>query len=101
MIYVDALFNWPAFGYRYWFHMTTSSDDLTELHAMAQEIGIQRRHFQDKPHFPHYDGTGRTWELAERRRQHAIRLGAIEVTTAELAEMRRLRRVAVLQGKQP
>jgi hypothetical protein len=96
-IYVDPLFEWPAFGYRWWFHMTTDEDDLTALHAMAQKIGIQRRHFQNKPNHPHYDGTGRTWELAEKRRQHAIVLGAVEVTTAELAEIRlqRRRRAAV------
>lgn len=96
-IYVDSLFEWPAFGYRWWFHMTTDQDDLTELHTMAQKIGIARRHFQAKPHFPHYDGTGRTYELAEQRRQNAIALGAQEVSTVELVEMRKRRRAAAQQ----
>jgi uncharacterized protein DUF4031 len=96
-VYVDPLFEWPAFGYRWWFHMTTDQDDLTELHAMAKAIGIARRHFQDKPHFPHYDGTGRTYDQAEARRQHAIQLGAVERTTVELAEMRRQRRAAAIE----
>lgn len=97
-IYVDSLFEWPAFGYRFWFHMTTDQDDLSELHAMAQKIGIARRHFQNKAHFPHYDGTGRTWELAEKRRQYALALDAKEVTTTELVEMRRQRRAALREA---
>jgi Protein of unknown function (DUF4031) len=96
-IYVDKLFEWPAFGYRWWFHMTTDQADLTELHAMARAIGVNHRHFQDKPHFPHYDGTGRTYDLAEQRRQKALALGAQEVSTLELAALRRPRRAATVQ----
>ena len=100
MIYVDKLFEWPAFGYRWWFHMTTNQDDLTELHAMARAIGIAQRHFQNKPFFPHYDGTGRTKEMAEIRRQHAISLGAVETTTVELAKMTYQRRKAAQKQRE-
>ena len=55
-IYVDQLFEWSAWGYNWWFHMTTDSDDLTELHKVARQIGIARRRFQNKPFHPHYDG---------------------------------------------
>ncbi|MFT6702899.1 MAG: FMN phosphatase YigB (HAD superfamily), partial [Pseudomonadales bacterium] len=45
------------------------ADSLEELHAMADEIGMQRRWFQDKPRHPHYD-------LTEHRRLQAVQLGA-------------------------
>lgn len=39
-------------------HMMTDSDDLEELHLMAESIGLRRSHFHDHPVHPHYDVWG-------------------------------------------
>jgi len=39
-------------------HMMTDSDDLEELHAFAERIGMSRSKFQDHPTHPHYDVWG-------------------------------------------
>lgn len=75
-IYVDPIFNWPGKGE--WCHMATDGD-LSELHAMAQRIGLKRSWFQNKPRYPHYD-------LRPSKRTLAIRLGAVEVSGGELIE---------------
>lgn len=53
-------------------HMT--ADSLCELHDMAVRLAMKRNWFQTPPKasFPHYD-------IPERRRELAIRYGAIEV----------------------
>lgn len=53
-------------------HMT--ADSLCELHDMACRLAMKRNWFQVPPKasFPHYD-------IPERRREMAIRYGAIEV----------------------
>lgn len=72
-VYVDELVdvlprdNWR---YRRACHMFATSD--TELHEMAERIGLKRSWHQSRPDFPHYDLTG--W-----KRQRAIANGAIEV----------------------
>jgi hypothetical protein len=49
------------------------ADTVTELHDMADKIGINRKWFQDKPHdTPHYD-------ICLTKKALAIKLGAIEV----------------------
>ena len=62
-------------------HLTTDAG-LDELHAFAERIGMRREWFQDHPIAPHYD-------LTVRRRAHALRLGAIEVSGREQARRRR------------
>ncbi|MBN2508367.1 MAG: DUF4031 domain-containing protein [Verrucomicrobia bacterium] len=52
-----------------WCHMW--SDDLQALHAMARNLGMRRKWFQNRPGFPHYD-------LPPFRRAAALSLGAIE-----------------------
>jgi hypothetical protein len=47
----------------------TDDHDLSELHAMAQRLGLKRAWFQDKPGTPHYD-------LTPTKRTQAIKLGA-------------------------
>lgn len=72
MVYVDALMNcipnrnWP---YNQSCHLI--ADSLDELHAFAADIGMRKSWFQDKK-MPHYD-------LTPRRRQVAVRRGAIEI----------------------
>jgi hypothetical protein len=50
---------------------------LETLHAFAEEIGMRRVWFQNKPgRTPHYDVTAS-------RRERALKLGAIELTRPE------------------
>jgi hypothetical protein len=60
-------------------HLTTDSDDLSELHDFAQRLGIPRAGFQAKT-IPHYDLERTTWELAQT-------LGATLVTSRELIKL--------------
>ena len=46
------------------------ADTLTELHSMADKIGIARRWFQEQSSFPHYD-------VCKAKRELAIRFGAL------------------------
>jgi len=87
-IYVDQLF--IANG-QLWCHMLTDQLDLAELHEMAEQIGLQRRWFQNHPDHPHYD-------LRPGKRQKAIDRGAIEVNPVEMIGVIRARRVALRQG---
>jgi len=56
-------------------HMVADTPD--ELHAMANQIGIKRRWFQDAPLRPHYD-------ICKSKRALAIAAGAQPVTAREL-----------------
>ena len=58
------------------------ADTLEELHEMADKIGIQRKWFQDKPRFPHYD-------ISKSKKALAIQHGAKEITAKELVTMMR------------
>lgn len=61
------------------------ADTVEELHAMAEIIGIERKWFQDKAFFPHYD-------ICKSKRALAVQAGAIEVNRRGLYEiMKRLR----------
>jgi hypothetical protein len=77
-VYVDPLFNHggsATFRWKHSCHMY--ADTLQELHAMAAAIGMKRAWFQDHPRLPHYD-------LVERRRVAAVKLGAIEHSRKEM-----------------
>lgn len=66
-----------------WSHLTVGpGDDLGELHAFADRIGLRRSWFQDKP-WPraHYDVT-------DSKRQQAIAAGAVPVPWREAARQR-------------
>lgn len=68
-VYVDdAVHLWR--GQR-WAHLM--ADTLGELHAMAAQLGIPRRAFQDKTSGAHYDVT-------EALRERAISLGAMPIS---------------------
>jgi len=64
-VYVDDAVH-PWRGER-WAHLM--ADTLPELHAMAQQLGIPRRAFQNRPSGVHYDVTAPL-------REQAIALGA-------------------------
>lgn len=54
--------------------------DLTELHEMANKIGLRPVCFQNHATVPHYD-------LTEGKRWQAIRAGASEATTEQELEI--------------
>jgi hypothetical protein len=85
-VYVDDMYLRPMgqFGKMKMSHMI--SDNLDELHAMADAIGIKRKWFQNTHSGPHYD-------IAISKRKLAISKGVIEVTLRELAYMSFVRRV--------
>ena len=82
-IYVDPLRDYRAFMGRgtpgLWCHMITDGS-LDELHQFAQAAGLSPYQFQDHPRHPHYD-------LRPAHRARAVALGAIEVSTRELARI--------------
>lgn len=84
-VYVDPLFNYPGKKGQ-WCHMATDGD-LSELHALADRIGLKRAWFQDHPLHPHYD-------LSPNKRTLAVQAGAVEVSAKELV----LRTSKLFQG---
>lgn len=69
-----------------WSHMFTDSEDMEELHRVAEKSGMRREWFQpDDGRLPHYDVT-------ERRRARAIAAGAVPCTRKKVAEVIRARR---------
>lgn len=80
-VYVDQLVAYPqkaTSGGKYFgsgkqsCHMSTDQDDLTELHVLAQSIGLRREWFQDHKSCPHYD-------LTPSKRILAVKAGAVSV----------------------
>ena len=71
-VYVDNAF--IPYGRMLMCHM--GADSLTELHEMADKVGLKRRWFQEHKLIPHYD-------LCKRKRGLAIELGAIEVSSRD------------------
>ena len=82
-IYVDELRDYRALMRRglpgLWCHMVTDAS-LDELHQFAAALGISPRRFQNHPRHPHYD-------LMPSSRALAVALGAVEVSTREIAEI--------------
>ncbi len=80
-IYVDELRDVRAVMGRgrpgLWCHMV-SDDGLEPLHALAHQLGLPPRAFQDHARHPHYD-------LTPSLRAQAVTLGAVEVSTRQLA----------------
>lgn len=85
MVMVDEIQTiWPKSSFvkkfgNQWCHMT--ADNLDELHALADKIGLQRRWFQAKSNVPHYD-------LTPTYRAKAIEAGAVEKSAREQAKER-------------
>lgn len=63
------------------------ADDLGELHAMADHIGVQRRWFQSHASHPHYD-------ICKSKRALAVGFGAIELNRRQLVA-----KIKELKGK--
>ncbi len=82
-IYVDELRDVRAVMGRgrpgLWCHMV-SDDGLELLHDLAHQLGLPPRAFQDHPRHPHYD-------LTPQLRARAVALGAIEISTRQLAKV--------------
>ncbi len=82
-IYVDELRDYRALMHRglpgLWCHMVTDGN-LDELHQFAAALGLSPRRFQNHPRHPHYD-------LMPSSRALAVALGAVEVSTREIAEI--------------
>lgn len=57
-------------------HMMADTED--ELHAMADKIGVARRWFQRVRSGNHYD-------ITKSKRAVAVRFGAVEISTREMA----------------
>lgn len=68
------------------------ADTLDELHALASRIGMRRSWFQNKPSLPHYD-------LTPRKRNLAIRAGAIIHTDQQMVEFMISRRNSLKQPR--
>jgi Protein of unknown function (DUF4031) len=84
-VYVDNVFI-PAKVGRLdaeWCHMFTDSADPTELHELAQKIGLKRAWFQSKP--------GQRWgdhyDVTTSKRRLAIKHGAVEIDWHKAAEI--------------
>ena len=60
-----------AYGRMIMCHML--ADEVSELHAMADKIGIQRKWFQSDASIPHYD-------ICKAKRKLAIKYGAQSLT---------------------
>jgi hypothetical protein len=74
-VYVDRAKN--PYGRMIMSHML--ADSLVELHAMADRIGLARRHFQPLS-TPHYD-------VCQAYRAKAIQAGAIEIDRVRTAAL--------------
>ena len=90
-VYVDSLYNygWVVHGQvTPSCHMFTDMLDLTELHAIASQIGMRIEWFQNKVSAPHYD-------LKPDLREAAIKAGAIAIDRRTAALIWRARRALV------
>jgi hypothetical protein len=87
-VYVDPLL--PVHSRANWRWETSChlmADTIEELHAFAASIGIERRWFQTRPDFPHYD-------LSPDHRARAVELGAVGCSRREFVmKVRELRLV--------
>lgn len=83
--YVDTVRSYPDAGLRFTEFCHLLADTREELHAMADEIGMPQRFFQDHLWRWHYD-------LPAHLRLLAVGHGAVEVTLREVADLLRRRR---------
>ena len=86
--YVDAVRSYPTAGLRFTEFCHLLADTREELHAMADQLGIPRRFFQEHPWRWHHD-------LPEHLRAEAVALGAREVGMHEVGALLRRRKAEV------
>ena len=89
--YVDAAHSYPDAGLRFTEFCHLLADTRDELHAMADELGIPRRFFQEHPWRWHHD-------LPAHLRALAVELGAVEVTMHEVGALLKARKAIVQHG---
>lgn len=93
VVYIDPLFymisrvRWAReagenHGHR-WCHLWCDPGNEETLHALASRIGMERKWFQDRKGFPHYD-------LLPDMRSAALREGAVERRLRDWVKERRL-----------
>ncbi len=80
MVYVDQLRHYKG---RLWCHLT--ADTERELHRFAGQLGLERRWFQDKGYKWHYD-------LQPSSREHAVAMGAREITSRDMVRLMQRRK---------
>lgn len=87
-VYVDAEgIRWRG---KEWCHLV--ADSLNELHDFAARLGLQRRWFQNKGRYPHYDVTMTV-------RNRALRMGAVDADRATLIACCKRIRSEMLQSR--
>ena len=74
-VYVDDSY----YRYRRMIMCHMIADEESELHEMAQRIGIRRKWFQDRGRYPHYD-------ICKSKRALAVQYGAVEVGWREFIQ---------------
>jgi hypothetical protein len=85
-VYVDSEeIQWRG---RSWCHLV--ADSLQELHNFAARLGLQRRWFQGRSFYPHYDVT-----VAVRTR--ALRIGAVDADRETIIACCKVMRSEMLQ----
>jgi Protein of unknown function (DUF4031) len=89
--YVDAVQEYPDAGLRFTRFCHLLADTRDELHAMADQLGIPRRFFQDHPWRWHHD-------LPAQLRPQAVALGAREISMHEVGALLARRRAEVRAG---
>lgn len=85
--YVDSVRAYPDAGLRFTHFCHLLADTRSELHALARQLTIPERAFQDHPWRWHYD-------LPEQLRASAVALGALEVDLHTVGALLRSRRLA-------
>jgi hypothetical protein len=89
-ILIDSFYNGARGPIRYWGRRCghlVSDTSLEELHRFAESLGLRREWFQEKS-IPHYDLTGKVYDLALER-------GAKLVSSREI-----VRRAVRMEGRQ-
>ena len=87
-VYVDSEgIRWRG---KEWCHLV--ADSIEELHDFAARLGLQRRWFQSKGRYPHYDVTMMV-------RSRALLMGAVDADRATLIACCRRVRADILLGR--
>jgi hypothetical protein len=85
-VYVDSEeIQWRG---RAWCHLV--ADSLAELHSFAARLGLQRRWFQERSFYPHYDVTVPV-------RNQALRMGAVDADRETIIACCKVMRSEMLQ----